>query len=487
MIYKLLLLIAMAVNASAATIAIPCTFTDIKTALLTAAEGDTIIVGPGSCVWASQIDLLSNKSFTFKGSGTNQTTLVSASLSYCLGIDTTSTNLFTVSDFNCVGHANNSGGFFATGNNPPAVPTKGPTHFYNLQMTNVLYRGLTVGYTDSFGLIDHCYFKSMPGNPQMISFGGNEYNSWSTPNPIGTTNACYVEDCVFDNGSNAGNGFFDSYNGSQLVWRYNFCSGNAPSGVHGYDSQYTSARTWEIYNNVFTNITPIVLAIELRGGTGVVFSNTVYGASGLCQLAYYRSCMFAHEGTATELSIPGQGRTVHFQNNPSANDVVSLGFSNYKFVRRDPSLAGDVLRGKTTSISISNLMSAINLGPGGGITYALATQPSFSFRALDATASDLILTNKLDGNTDQFGYPANQQPGVLGAYKYGVSPQLLLPCYSWGNICNGTNDGFSLKDDSDICNHYVTNLVKLNRDYFNDSPMPGYTPLVYPHPLNNQH
>jgi hypothetical protein len=50
------------------------------------------------------------------------------------------------------------------------------------------------------------------------------------------------------------------------------------------------------------------------------------------------------------------------------------------------------------------------------------------------------------------------------------------PCYEWNN----TNDhGTAI--------HYViggnNTTILLSRDYFNDTPMPGYTPYQYPHPL----
>jgi len=39
-------------------------------------------------------------------------------------------------------------------------------------------------------------------------------------------------------------------------------------------------------------------------------------------------------------------------------------------------------------------------------------------------------------------------------------------------------------DDADIVSG--SPHVQENRDFFNDKPMPGYRPFVYPHPLTQQ-
>lgn len=486
----------------ASTINIPCDFLSISNACMTALEGDVILIGPGNCVMSNTINIDRKISFSIRGSGTNQTTLVSAAgLRQVISIWSNSSNVFSVSDLNCVGAVDNMFGFFTTGGNPPCAPMRGPVHYYNIQMTNVYGRGISMGYGDSFGLIDHCSFKTMfGGSAQPISFGGNSYRSWTNSvNPLGTTNACYVEDCYFDNGTNGGNGFFDAYDGAQLVFRHNFCTGNAPSGVHGYDSQPTSTRTWEIYNNIFTNITRTVLAIELRGGTGVVFSNQVYGASDLCELAYYRSCEANHSGTVNSYGIPGQGKIISFSSNPTDNETRQLGMTSYRFVNKYADNSpwngvngyggGNVVIGATLAETISNLFSAINLGPGAGTTYGKGMLIGHEFIAINYTADTLTLTSALDGNTDAFGYPANQQPGILTSYPLTgtnfVNNQTLWPAYAWGNTLDGVSHDFTLKDDTGACSHYITNLIKLGRDYFNGiAPAPEvYKPLVYPHPL----
>jgi hypothetical protein len=76
------------------------------------------------------------------------------------------------------------------------------------------------------------------------------------------------------------------------------------------------------------------------------------------------------------------------------------------------------------------------------------------------------------------------QPGLgAGAHINRNSPawpnQASEPCYSWNNTNqdNGSSFGFTLGLGG------ITILA--GRDYFNNTPMPGYTPYTYPHPLTS--
>lgn len=416
-VFVVLAALGLFVNAgfSAVNINVPCDFLAISNACATAKEGDTVIIGPGDCYLSNHIIMNRGVSFNIKGAGTNLTTLRAVDgLDYPLYVNVTSKNLVTISDLNCVGNQAQMYGFIMVGRNVGATTFNGPVRITRVQMTNILYRGINMGSGDSYGVIDHCYFVAPTSyHNQPISFGGNSFASWKNPNPLGTTNVVCVEDCRFEVYTNGGNGFFDAYDGAQLVWRHNYCSGTSIAGVHGYDSQPTSCRTWEIYNNFFTNGAVNSLTFELRGGTGVLFSNVVDKAADFCELAYYRSCGVAHAGT-----------------------VAAYGFCD-----------------------------------------------SHTTNTLDGNRS----TNKIAFGNDGYQYPANQQPGVIqstatNAFR-GSNIQITHPCYSWSNIFRGQNAGFTLKDMTSDCGYSITNIVKLNRDYFNDTVAPGYVPLPYPHPL----
>ena len=94
------------------------------------------------------------------------------------------------------------------------------------------------------------------------------------------------------------------------------------------------------------------------------------------------------------------------------------------------------------------------------------------------------------GNIDK-GYPALDQPG-RGSFPVGnpgnwphvttgytnANYEALDPVYQWNNNLNGNTrpvTGTSVTG--------TQNYVKPNRDYYDNVQKPGYTPLVYPHPL----
>ncbi len=79
------------------------------------------------------------------------------------------------------------------------------------------------------------------------------------------------------------------------------------------------------------------------------------------------------------------------------------------------------------------------------------------------------------------GYPCYDQIG-RGTNSGPGTPQTLDPLYEWGNTLNGAN--------ADVVVHWgcpeVTLHIQENRDFYNDTPRPGYQPHPYPHPLTRE-
>lgn len=455
-------------------------FAGLSTALLTTAqEGDTVQIAPTSFHITGNIEVNRNISFTIKGSGTNNTTLTSDG--FYIWLRTTSTNLFTVSDMTCIGHPNDINGFWLTGGNPPTTATRGRFHFYNIRMPSVYYRGINMGSTDSFGLIDHCYFETAQQDHfTPVSFYGNEYNSWATANPLGTTNACYVEDCYFKTRTNwRGNGFFDAYNGAQVVLRHNVFDGSAANGSHGYDTAVTSARTLEMYSNIFTNIDAGNVLVDSRGGVLLWYDNLI-SAPGVAianinpLLKLYRGCDGIVSVVQNYANVP---QVISFPANPFNNQQVTTVYQRYTFKNSLTPATGEVLIGANAAASIANFAAAVNL-------------IDTDVRAVSFDGTSCTLSNRMDG-TNAFSWPSAQQHGVIGVTKGVNTGVTRFPCYSWNNLINGTNSGFGIGFDTSPCNGHnnVTNLVQSGRDYFQDTdgnwagqPV-GYTALTYPHPL----
>jgi hypothetical protein len=90
-------------------------------------------------------------------------------------------------------------------------------------------------------------------------------------------------------------------------------------------------------------------------------------------------------------------------------------------------------------------------------------------------------TNPLDGNTEPQavykGWPCKDQIG-RGAHQNSE------PFYEWNNTKNGSDVDVTVYNNWIGCTDpQPSDHVQEGRDYFNDTPKPGYTPYVYPHPL----
>jgi hypothetical protein len=73
------------------------------------------------------------------------------------------------------------------------------------------------------------------------------------------------------------------------------------------------------------------------------------------------------------------------------------------------------------------------------------------------------------------GYTSSGNESVINSYTGTVSwpSEALEPIYCWSNTISGALVNMSSSYPG----------LQQNRDFYN-SPMPGYTPFVYPHPLD---
>lgn len=288
---------------------------------------------------------------------------------------------------------------------------------------NLTKRGLEAYATaTSYGVVDHCTFTKLSGTPQGVSVFGDGDAAWNRPLGLGVEEAAvYVEDCTFTWPS-SGDSCVDIYSGGRLVFRHNVVT-NCNIGSHGLDSgAYRSAVSWEIYDNTSTVTTTLSRQFFFRGGTGVVYDNHITSSYGSISNNIEVTC---YRATGT--------------------------------------LIGDT----TYSMYL----------PWGHVTGS----------------------NPYDGNTDSYGWPALDQIGacplttpsdILSKAPDNHSVQGRSAAYAWGNTLNG--DRMPMGTSQYSGNGYpsgkpgdpnVDSLIKENRDFFNDKPKPGYTALVYPHPL----
>jgi hypothetical protein len=80
------------------------------------------------------------------------------------------------------------------------------------------------------------------------------------------------------------------------------------------------------------------------------------------------------------------------------------------------------------------------------------------------------------------GYPCRDQIG-RATDSGRTTPQALEPLYEWDNDIDGADVDIILNPVMcDLMDHHIQE----GRDYYNDTPRPGYTPYVYPHPLTEE-
>lgn len=301
----------------------------------------------------------------------------------------------------------------------------------------VVVRGMTS--RGIYGLVDHCAFvPTVHGSIHAIDIIGSDMNGdggitpWKRPLTLGTNKAVYIEDCKFDYTQNdAGDDCIDCYAGARWVIRY--CTFiNISTGSHGLDSGGTqSSHSWEVYNNTFTNNGPVSLRHStVRGGTGVYFNNTWGGSK-----------------VWTNITM------VYYRANNTAPSWAPCDGTKYRVDAVDSTQSGYWKLSTTGTFAFDNATnSAVGTYGGSNTTYFDGSGPS--------------------------GYPGREQPGF-------TTGQALAPVYIWNNSGGSTPNQADTWDGANLDSGILTTFMQKNREWYEGTAMPGYTPLVHPHPLIN--
>ena len=252
-----------------------------------AQNGDTIMLPAGTFTWNSQIRI--TKNITLAGAGQGVTVIYDNIPKS--GGDPTIPMHFTgitgnlrATGFTVRGRAQDTQDF-----NKGTLVVGGTSHSVRIDHISIERPG-TVGVRfsgDIWGVVDHCNF-DVSNFKQAIqifhsNYGGGTYGdvSWESPTDLGSGKGIYIEDCTFTGSGVAGAGVTDSTEGGRFVFRHNTVTSDM-AATHGTESQrYRGVRSYEFYNNTFTNPNSIMFcAIYLRGGTGVIWGNIFRGGGG---------------------------------------------------------------------------------------------------------------------------------------------------------------------------------------------------------------
>ena len=253
-----------------------CSQANVQTAINSASDGDTVdIPSGGTCTYTSAVTI-SGKYITLTGLGI---TTINSSAQNTIHVTPTNTGTTRITGFKF----NENG---VVNDNQPTVIVTGIS-------TNTAYRidHNTLTNTDNGtlldvkgngpGLIDHNTF-SGGGSAEMIhnlGMQGLSTSGWTDDVIPGSANMLFIEDNTFtQNGGGTVSHIVESYNGARTVIRHNTLT-MTDIDQHG-TCGFIYARWWEIYGNnwVINGITSFYA--HLRGGSGVVWGNTLTGTNG---------------------------------------------------------------------------------------------------------------------------------------------------------------------------------------------------------------
>jgi hypothetical protein len=381
---------------------------DVQAAINSANEGDTVTIPAGSASWSSAVSV-GSKGLTILGAGIDGSVISGAGAFSINGVEGKSVRI---------------SGFTFSGSGAKIVITGTSKAFRidHIKFNNLSSQAILVdGYT--YGVVDHCQFVGTNVFVGLQVFDNSRASgvaAWKRPLTLGTGNAVYVEDCVFDFVNYApGIVAIDSRSGGRYVFRYNRVK-NINIACH--DAETTNQRgtfSWEVYGNVFEYTAELWTATYMRGGTGVIFNNKFtaprFNWGSPLRITSYRSTGAGH---GTPWNVACDGTRDYMWSDVSGNC----------------STPGQV-----------NSNGAVCV--------------------------------QMDGHLDSTGYPCIDQLGrTYDANGDGI--QDVSPAYEWNNT-NGTGDvRYRLIVPSEVSMH-----LKEGRDYFCGTPKPGYTPYTYPHPL----
>jgi hypothetical protein len=134
-----------------------------------------------------------------------------------------------------------------------------------------------------YGVIDHCVFDE---RPQALTFqiyhdgwGGHTHGdgSWADATYFGSEKFLFIEDNTFRNAKGYKSNGIDSYGGARYVARHNYLV-DTPIGGHGTETtgRFRGVRAVEIYNNTFL-WSLVDPRGQLRSGTMLEFNNVRTG------------------------------------------------------------------------------------------------------------------------------------------------------------------------------------------------------------------
>jgi hypothetical protein len=446
-----------------------------------ASDGDTITVPTGTFSWTNKIFL--TKAVTLQGNTTTDSTTGN-----CVDNTIILDNIPRGSGGGLINLGGNGGQRITGLTFQPGLPqmafhgiicvTSGTTpdridhcHFHGI------YRSPKIGvFCQNWGVIDHNVLDKQIANEGLVHFWPAARTDlgdslFQTSAGFGTANFLFVEDNYMHGGC-------DIHAGGKICGRYNKLF-NANFGAHGTGRTHhdgRGGRAYELYNNEY-HFTASRTLDGADSGTIIMHDNVVYdhNASGI-GLQVYRTF------TSTGSPFHGADGANAWDYNVTESDGTHVdGHPPYVFDSGTWEAAG----GSTLTDNDKHWTTNQWVG------YSVR-RPSDGAVSSIAANTDKVLTihtvysqGWAAGNAYEIHKVLRvlDQPGLgAGNAINRASPawpnQVTEPCYSWNNINHNDSSHFNFTPSRG-----GGFTIVAGRDYFNDTPMPGYTPYTYPHPL----
>jgi len=501
---------------------------DVDSAIASASDGDTVVLPTGTASWTSTVVL--TKGITIEGAGNDKTVILddipvateprqrTADRSQGKpsgpmhrsarpgslpgqpgGRGNSAQSIFRIEmtphqSFRLTGITFRPGSVVRErggGQVPHSIVTQGTCSSFRIDHCHFdqLYRSSIHINGWMYGVIDHCVFDSRARGSASIlvqhtNWGGKTFGdgSWTEPPYFGSEKFVFIEDNIFNNlGSKQTNGSIDCSAGGRYVCRYNTFN-NCLALSHGTESsgRLRSSRAVEIYNNTFHFTFP-ASAGQFRGGTAVIHDNTYTGvpiSRGITLQVFREFYPFHVFGGANGTNpwdvndshgLYASGK--HTGENASKTLVVAnAGWKTNQWVGYSLTNTTQTLRNG------EHYSSFITSNTNDTITYKLddSIGPRSQGTFMSFNTGDGYEIHKVSIALDQPGRGKGDLISGNPPGPVGWPHQALEPVYSWNNKMGDS--------EVNISGGLVPTLQE-SRDYYNNTPMPGYKPYAYPHPL----
>jgi hypothetical protein len=463
-------------------------YADVSAAVSKASPGDTVSIPPGQYTWTQSLNI---SGITLLGSGTNQTIIVDETpiTGNGLPIFNLSTSAATLTRLAqltvTVGSVNTYPTVSVQAGNAAAA-VRGNINVYGTNLFRIDHcvfhylTGKPIHVTSmNYGLIDHCSFEMYGGANAIEVDGGVDSDgglgdySWSIPYAYGSSNALFIEDNYISSAMRFT--AIDVANGGRAVIRNNFFQGSFIY-THGTESgqRTRSVRVVEVYSNTI-NYSQTVFdngsaAITIRGGTGLIFNNSVVNFYNVVSLQDYRT---TDNSPAFTPWFGATGLRGYDSNSPALLTGVAASTTN-NLVVAGANWTNNQFYGCTVYNPNNQLCGIVTANNTNTMWFLSSAAPQYQ---LHFTTGDAFVVHMV--------YPKIDQPGrgygdlVTGDVPAAVWPhQVSEPIYLWNN---SLSRNYIPTSSAGWGNSAYPDIAE-GRDFIN-STMPGYKPFMYPHPL----